>query len=167
MSNAFNFSSNVAPVVETMRVVVPYNIPTPEQHTQLEKHLKSPIELTSLTKKVEMFQVPDDLFCVEFEQSGERPVAIVHWNDEGWDNLAYNFLVGMASQVKKDPKSVPRSLRMFANLMGKLTEKPVGKALVDNPRKIVIERAIEQFGPSVRAVLTERLQTWSPNYDAQ
>lgn len=161
MSNAFNFSSNIAPVVETMRVVVPYTIPTPEQHMQLEEHLKSPMALTSLTKKVEMFQVPHDLFHVEFEQSGERPVAVVHWSDEGWDNLAYKFLVGLAAQVKKDPKSVPRSLRMFANLMNKLTEKPVGKALIDNPRKIVIERAIEQFGPSVRAVVTERLQTWS------
>lgn len=161
MSNAFSFSSNIAPVIETMRVVVPYEIPNEEKYKKLEQYLKSPMALTSLSEKVEMFQVPDHLFHVEFEQSGERPVAVVKWSDDGWDHLAYLFLKGLAAQVKKDPKSVPRSLRMFANLMNKLTEKPVGKALVDNPRRIVIERAIEKFGPTVRDVIAERLRTAS------
>lgn len=162
MASVFNFSSNIAPVVEKMRVVVPYELPTEEQQVQLKNHLKSPMPLTSLSKKVEMFQVPDNLFDVIFEQSGDRPVAVVQWTEEGWDNLAYHFLMGLAAQVKKDPKSVPRSLRMFANLMNKLTEKPVGKSAVDNSRKIVIERAIEQFGPNVRELITERLRSWSP-----
>jgi len=48
--------------------------------------------------------------------------------------------------------------------MNKLTEKPVGKAAVDNSRKIVIERAIEQFGPNVRELITERLRSWSPQH---
>lgn len=164
MASVFNFSSNIAPVVETMRVVVPYELPNEEQQIELKSHLKSPMPLTSLSKKVEMFEVPENLFDVTFEQSGERPVAVVQWTDEGWDNLAYHFLMGLAAQVKKDPKSVPRSLRMFANLMNKLTEKPVGKAAVDNSRKIVIERAIEQFGPNVRELITERLRSWSPQH---
>lgn len=163
MASVFNFSSNIAPVVEEMRVVVPYDLPTSEQQENLKDYLNSPMPLTSLSKKVELFPVPENLFDVTFEQSGERPVAVVQWNEEGWDNLAYHFLKGLAEQVKKDPKSVPRSLRMFANLMNKLTEKPIGKAAVDNSRKIVIERAIEQFGPNVRELMTERLRTWSPS----
>lgn len=163
MASVFNFSSNIAPVVETMRVVVPYDLPTCEQQEKLKDYLNSPMPLTSLSKTVEMFQVPENLFDVTFEQSGERPVAVVQWSEEGWDTLAYHFLKGLAAQVKKDPKSVPRSLRMFANLMNKLTEKPIGKAAVDNSRKIVIERAIEQFGPNVRELMTERLRTWSPS----
>jgi len=162
MSNAFSFSSNIAPVVEPLRVVVPYSLPSAEEQTRLEAHLKQPMALTSLTKKTENFDIPSGLFDLKFEQTGELPVAVVEWNDEGWDLLAYRFLISMAQQVKKDPKSVPRSLRMFANLMGKLTEKPVGKAVVDTPRRIVIERAIEQFGPTVRTVITERLRSWNP-----
>jgi len=100
MASVFNFSSNIAPVVETMRVVVPYDLPNEEQQIQLSNHLKSPMPLTSLSKKVEMFEVPENLFDVTFEQSGERPVAVVQWTDEGWDNLAYHFLMGLAAQSK-------------------------------------------------------------------
>ena len=160
MSTSFNFSSNITHIVEPLRVVVPYDVPTDDQKKNLEEYLNKPFELVSFTKKTEEFAVPNNFFTLSFDQTGERPVAVVDFSDEGWDNMAYIFLTNMAKQVKKDPKSVPRSLRMFAGLMDKLTEKPVGRAVIDTPRKIVIDRAIEQFGPTVRDVFTSRLQSW-------
>lgn len=160
MSNPFKFSSDTTSVVAPLRVVVPYQAPTSDEQKALEEHVKQPLELVTMTKKSQEFALPENLFSLSFDTSGDRPVAVVEWSNEGWDALAYRFLTSMAVQVKKDPKSVPRSVRMFAGLMDKLTEKPVGKAAVDTPRKIVIDRAIEQFGPSVRESIAARLRTW-------
>lgn len=159
MSNAFSFKSNTSGVLETMKIVVPKAY-VGEEKEKLEKFLKEPLKLMSFAKKIEEYQVPENLFDLSYDTSGDLPVAIITWSEAGWDRMSYNFLKALGHQVKTNPKSVPRSIRMFGGLMDRLTDAPIGKEAVDKPRKIVIDRAIEQFGPTVRQIIEDRLKDY-------
>lgn len=159
-------SSDTTLAMSELRIVVPYKLSSDtikksEQIKSIESTAKEPLLLTTPTKdkRKELFEVPDNLFNMSFDESGDLMVVILNFNEPGWDKLSYDFLQGMAKAVKKDPKSIPRSMRMFANLMKKLTPEPTGSGKNDIPRKIVINQTIEQMAPPVRDILSDRLKT--------
>ena len=157
---SISLSSDISFATQPLHVVVPYDIPRDQDKKRFDAAMNAPLTLVAPTKEAVPFEIPDGLFSISFEQSGERPVAQVQWTSEGWDRLSYLYLTHMAKQVKTNPKSVPRSLRMFAKLMDKLPERPTGNGAVDTSRRIVIERNIEQIGPAVRAEVERRIKSW-------
>ena len=156
---SIGLSSDTTAALQEMSFVIPYNIPS--SLDRFQEAMRQPLVLMSPSKKPISLPVPENLFSISFEQSGERPVAKVSWNYDGWDRLSYLYLTDMAKQVKDNPKSIPRSMRMFANLMNKLPETPTGNGAVDVSRRIVIERNIEQIAPAIRDEVERRIKSWA------
>lgn len=156
----FSFKSDLSEALETTRIVLPYSLPN--DTNAFVALLKGPLQLTIPTKdkKLQNFELPDSLFSVEFDTSGDRPVAILSWSEQGWDLLSYRYLTHMAREVKRNPKSVARSYRTFANLMDKLTEEPTGDGKIDQPRKIVLDRNTQTIAPNVKDIVASRIQQW-------
>lgn len=159
---AFELSSNTALAYSDLQIVLPFAA-TQEDVPSLLRDIQKPIALMTPTKKTEDFDILLDLIREAIIISGEdgaRPVLTLSFSEQGWDRLAYLFLKNMAAQVKSNPKAMPRSYRSYANLMDKLTEHPTGNGKVDNSRKVVIDRAIEQLAEGVRSELMRRVQSW-------
>lgn len=150
---------------EPLSKPLPYDTPNAQQIQRLEAFLKQPVELMMITKKLEKLSIPDHLFTLKVktpQQEGDRPVAVLEFSEKGWDRLSYEYLQGMAQAARKDPKSVPRSMRPFAKLMNKLPEEPTGNGAVDKGRQVVIEKNIELIAPRLRDVFELRLREWRP-----
>lgn len=161
----FNLSGIMEKATEPLSKPLPYDTPTDDQVKRLEEFLRQPFELMTITKKPEMFAVPQNLFTLSIKapaEEGARPVAVLNFNAEGWDRLSYEYLQGMAKAARKDPKSIPRSMRPFAKLMDRLPESPTGNNAVDSGRRVVIEKNIEAIAPGIRNILEMRLREWRP-----
>lgn len=157
---AIKLASNTQLAYSDLPVVLP-SLPSNEALEKMLNDIKKPLVLMTPTKKTESFEVLQDVISsADLDTSGDVPVLRFSFSEQGWDRLAYLFLTAMAQQVKKNPKSVPRSYRTYANLMNKLTEHPTGNGKVDESRKVVIDRAIEQLALGVRNEITRRAQTW-------
>ena len=104
--------------------------------------------------------MPSSLFDVDFKLNKEDGLMVVSlsFTEEGWDEFSYSFLQTMASEVQKKPKNFARSYRVYANLMRKLTPKPIGSGKNDVPRKIVIDKTTEQMAPMIREILSDRIK---------
>lgn len=160
---------NLSGILETANAPIvaplPYETPNTEQVARLEAFLRQPLELMAMTKKVELFEMPAELFSLNVkapEVQGDRPVATITFSDDGWDQMSYRYLQHMAEAARKDPKSVPRSMRPFAKLMNKLPERPTGNGAVDSGRRVVIEKNIQAISPAIRDILVQRLRAWRP-----
>lgn len=161
----FNLSGIVEAANTPISTPLPYQAPTTEQVTRLEAFLRQPLELMAMTKKVESFEMPAELFSLEVkapEAEGDRPLATLTFSEDGWDQMSYRYLQHMADAARKDPKSVPRSMRPFAKLMNKLPERPTGNGAVDSGRRVVIEKNIQAIAPAIRDILLQRLRAWRP-----
>lgn len=161
----FNLSGILEGASSPISSPLPYATPTAEQTGRLEAFLKQPLELVAMTKKVEQFVIPENLFSLNIQapaSADDRPVATLTFSDEGWDRMSYLYLQQMAEAAKKDPKSVPRSMRPFAKLMARLPEQPTGNSAVDSGRRVVIEKNIQAVAPAIRDILVQRLRAWRP-----
>lgn len=161
----FNLSGILETASAPIAAPLPYETPTTEQVARLEAFLRQPLELMAMTKKVELFEMPTELFSLSVkapEAEGDRPVATLTFSGEGWDRMSYFYLQHMAEAARKDPKSVPRSMRPFAKLMNKLPEHPTGNGAIDGGRRVVIEKNIEAISPAIRNILVQRLRAWRP-----
>ena len=161
MSNPFRFSSDLSETFSPLPIVLPVAAPQDEAMNRFMAHVNAPLVLATPTKELRPFDVMKELLDLSWNTDGDRPVVVVNWTKDGWDRLAYLWLKDMADQVKKTPKKVPRSMRQYANLMGKLTEHPTGTR-ADESRTIVLNRAIEQLTPGVRNEVERRIRSWSP-----
>ena len=159
----FNMASNTGTAYSDLVIILPYAAPSASDMERLENTLKTPLTLMTPTKKTEDFDVLQDVISgIQLDSSGDRPLLRISFSEKGWDRLAYLFLKNMAKQVKSNPKSMPRSYRSYANLMDKLTEHPTGNGKVDESRKVVIDRAVEQLTGGLRDELTRRAQAFRP-----
>lgn len=161
----FNLSGILEGASSPISSPLPYATPTAEQAGRLEAFLKQPLELVAMTKKVEQFVIPENLFSLNIQAPASadgRPVATLTFSDEGWDRMSCLYLQQMAEAAKKDPKSVPRSMRPFAKLMARLPEQPTGNSAVDSGRRVVIEKNIQAVAPAIRDILAQRLRAWRP-----
>jgi len=161
----FNLSGILEAANTPITSPLPYETPTQDQVQRLELFLKQPLELMAMTRKLEKFELPENLFSVSVqapEKEGDRPVAVLTFNEQGWDQMSYRYLQHMAESARKDPKSVSRSMRPFAKLMNKLPEHPTGNGAVDNGRRVVIEKNIQAISPAIRDILSQRLRAWRP-----
>ena len=158
----FNLSSSTKLAYSDLAIVLPYAAPEGEKLEQLISAIKKPLTSMTPTKKTEDFDVMGDLLSdTQFDTTGDRPILRLSFSEKGWDRLAYLFLKNMAAQVQSNPKSMPRSYRSYANIMKKLTEQPTGNGKVDESRKVVIDRTIEQLSVGVREELSRRAQLFA------
>ena len=161
----FNLSGILEGASAPLSSPLPYATPTKEQADRLEAYLRQPLELVAMTKKAELFTIPESLFSLDItapDNADDRPVATLTFTDAGWDRMSYLYLQQMAEAAKKDPKSVPRSMRPFAKLMARLPETPTGNSAVDSGRRVVIEKNIQAVAPAIRDILLQRLRAWRP-----
>ena len=158
MTSSFKLASNVSLAYSPLAVVLPFDAPTGEAWDTLVRNVNRPLTLATPTKQSIDVDVMAELVpSLVLNAEGDRPVITAQFSEDGWDRLAYLFLTSMANQVKKNPKSVPRSYRTYANLMDKLTERPTGNGKIDGSRKVVIDRAIEQLTIGVREEIKKRI----------
>jgi hypothetical protein len=161
----FNLSGIMDSACAPLAKPLAYDTPTPAQATRLEAFLREPVELVSLTRKLQSFPLPEKLFSLSIQApqtQGDRPVATLTFQPEGWDRFSYEYLQSMAAAAKKDPKSIPRSWRPFSKLMARLPEEPTGNGAIDSSRRVVIEKNIQSVAPTIREILEHRLRTWRP-----
>lgn len=164
-----NFSSETSLLLEPIRK--PILLKKDDIDSNFIQHLHTKltqnIDLVTLSKTTKEFQLPENFIEIritnnqkndnEKDKQENFPVIELVFSEEKWEELAYVFLKDLGKQVETNPKSVPRSLRLFGSLMNKLTNKPMGVSKIDIPRKIVLNKAMEQFGPYVRTLLETRL----------
>lgn len=159
MHSPLSLASDTAVALAPLDVVVP-RVPTTDNESAFRAALSAPLRLVGPTKDRALveFVLPDGFLTVAFDTSADVPRVQVTFDPMGWDRLAVRFLRGMAAAAKANPKNVQRSLRQFAKLMDKLTDAPTGNGKIDGPRKVVIDRTMEQMAPGLRDELTRRVR---------
>lgn len=158
----FTFSSDLTLARSPLSRVLSGAQPTSDEIERLRAALAEPINVAMPTKEVKAMDAMGEGFVsMTVDASGDRPVLLIGFSDAGWDRLAYLWLTGLADAVRATPKKVPKSMRLYANLMHKLTPAPTGDGKSDQARQIVIDKTMENLAPMVRAEVERRVDVWS------